>query len=183
MIGRISSISGPLSPMKVAVWMFRYFRFTVTKVRDATQDLTYPVGIMQFAELDLMLSGTRVSYSGATATNPGGSNPVGEEADKGIDGNVDTKFLDRSGNGVIGQDDFGNVRSWVFIIDFKSRRTVDGFRYCTGNDVDGRDPVRWTLEGSNDNVTWRLIHEQPVDAIITTSRKAYTPIFALKRGG
>ena len=134
---------------------------------------------MQFADLEFRYSGTRVSYSGATATNPGGANPVGEEPDKGIDNNTSTKFLDYSGNG----GSLGSVISWKLVVDFSSRRTVDAFRFCTANDVDGRDPVRWTMEGSNDNVSWRTIHTQSTDAAVTTSRLTYTQVFYLNRGG
>ncbi len=134
---------------------------------------------MQFAELEFLYSGTRVNYTGATATNPGGANPVGEEPDKGIDNNTSTKFLDYSGNG----GSLGSVISWKLVVDFSSRRTVDAFRFCTANDVDGRDPVRWTMEGSNDNVNWRTIHTQSTDAAVTTSRLTYTQVFYLNRGG
>ena len=180
MFSRTSSFAGSLSPRNVSAWTFRYYRLSVTKVRDYTQDLpSFPVGILQFAELEFLYSGTRVSYSGATATNPGGVNPVGEEPAKGIDNNTATKFLDQSGNGGA----YGSVISWKLVVDFGARRTVDAFRFCTANDVDGRDPVRWTMEGSNDNVNWRTLHTQATDATITTSRFTYTQVFYLNRGG
>ena len=70
---------------------------------------------------------------------------------------------------------------WVLQIDFGSRRTVDGFRYITGADVSGRDPVQWVLEGSNDSSTWTTIHVQSTDATITTSRTTATQIFYITR--
>ena len=161
---------------------FRYFRFAVTKVRDITQDPTYPVGMMQMAEFQLLFMGTRVDYTGATATNPSGSNPSGQDASKAIDNNTGTVFLDWSGNGTIGSDVTGVIKSWVLQIDFGSRRTVDGFRYITGADVNGRDPVRWVLEGSNDASSWSTIHVQSTDATITTSRTTATQIFYVTRG-
>ena len=180
MLGRASSFAGSLAARNVSAWTFRYYRFSVTKVRDYTQDLpSFPVGILQFAELEFLYSGTRVSYAGATATNPGGSNPAGEEPDKGIDNNTATKFLDRSGNGGA----YGSVISWKFVVDFSSPRTVDAFRLCTANDVDGRDPVQWTMEGSTDNVNWRTLHTQATDATIPTGRFTYTQVFYLNRGG
>ena len=175
MLGRISSL-GPVSPLPKARAAYRYYRFSVTKVRDNTADLpSFPVGILQFAEFDLFYNGSRVNYTGATATNPGGANPVGEEPDKGIDNNTSTKFLDYSGNGGA----FGAVISWKFVIDFGAsvRRTADAFRLATANDVTGRDPVRWILEGSNDNSTWTTLHTQSTDASITTSRLTYTQLF------
>ena len=182
MLGRSSSFAGSIAPRNVTSQTFRYFRFAVTKVRDITQDPTYPVGIMQMTEFELLFMGTRVSYSGASATNPGGSNPSGEGPENGIDNNTSTKFLDRSGNGTIGLEVFGVTKSWVLQIDFGSRRTVDGFRYITGGDVDGRDPVQWVLEGSNDASTWTTIHKQSTDATITTSRTTATQVFYITRG-
>jgi len=161
---------------------YRYFRFTVTKVRDITQDPAYPVGMMQMAEFQLLFMGTRVDYTGATATNPGGFNPTGQEASAAIDNNAVTVFLDASGNGTVGASVTGVTKSWVLQIDFGSRRTVDGFRYTTAADVDGRDPVQWVLEGSNDSSTWTTIHVQSTDASITTLRKTATQIFYITRG-
>jgi hypothetical protein len=138
--------------------------------------------MMQMAEFQLMFMGTRVNYAGATATNTGGFNPTGQDASKAIDNNTATVFLDASGNGTIGPDATGVIKSWVLQIDFGSRRTVDGFRYITGADVNGRDPVRWVLEGSNDSTTWSTIHVQSTDASITTSRTTATQIFYITRG-
>jgi hypothetical protein len=182
MLGRTSSFAGSIAPRNVTNQTFRYFRFAVTKVRDITQDPTYPVGMMQMAEFQLMFMGTRVNYAGATATNTGGFNPTGQDASKAIDNNTATVFLDASGNGTIGPDATGVIKSWVLQIDFGSRRTVDGFRYITGADVNGRDPVRWVLEGSNDSTTWSTIHVQSTDASITTSRTTATQIFYITRG-
>jgi len=182
MFSRVSSFAGSIAPINVTNQTFRYFRFAVTKVRDITQDPTYPVGIMQMAEFQLTFMGTRVDYTGATATNTGGFNPTGQDASKAIDNNTATVFLDMSGNGTVGANATGVIKSWVLQIDFGSRRTVDGFRYITGADVNGRDPVRWVLEGSNDNSTWSTIHVQSTDASITTSRTTATQIFYITRG-
>jgi len=138
--------------------------------------------MMQMTEFQLTFMGTRVDYTGATATNPGGFNPSGQDASKAIDNNTGTIFLDMSGNGTVGANVTGVTKSWVLQIDFGSRRAVDGFRYITGADVSGRDPVRWVLEGSNDASTWTTIHVQTSDASITTSRTTATQIFYITRG-
>ena len=183
MFSRASSFAGSLAPINVTNQTFRYFRFAVTKVRDSTADgASYPVGMMQMTEFQLTFMGTRVNFAGATATNPGGFNPSGEEPSKAIDNNFVTKFLDKSGNGTVGAEATGVTKSWVLQIDFGSRRTVDGFRYITGIDVNGRDPVRWVLEGSNDASAWTTIHVQSTDASITTDRAATTQIFYITRG-
>jgi hypothetical protein len=182
MFGRSSSFAGCISPRNVTNQTFRYFRFTVTKVRDITQDPTYTVGMIQMSEFDFLFMGTRISYTGASATNPGGFNPANQDASKLIDGNTSTVFLDMSGNGTVGSNATGVVKSWVVQFDFGSVRTIDGFRYTTGADVNGRDPVRWILEGSNDNSTWSTIYVQSTDASITTSRTTQTQIFYITRG-
>jgi hypothetical protein len=138
--------------------------------------------MMQMAEFQLTFMGTRVDYTGATATNTGGFNPTGQDASKAIDNNTATVFLDASGNGTVGGDATGVIKSWVLQIDFGVRRTVDGFRYITAADVNGRDPVRWVLEGSNDASSWSTIHVQSTDASITTSRTTATQIFYITRG-
>ena len=183
MMGRTSAFAGSLAPRNVTNQTFRYFRFAVTKVRNSAADGgSYPVGMMQMSEFDLTFMGTRVDYTGATATNPGGFNPTDQEASKAIDNNTGSVFLDASGNGTAPLGSTGAVKSWVLKIDFGSRRTIDGFRYTTGADVDGRDPVRWVLEGSNDDSTWTTIHVQSTDASITTSRTTQTQIFYFTRG-
>ena len=182
MLSRTSSFAGSLAPRNVTNQTFQYFRFAVTKIRDSTADAGYAIGMMQMTDFHLTFMGTRVSYAGATATNPGGFNPSGQDASKAIDNNFATVFLDMSGNGTVGANATGVTKSWVLQIDFGSGRTVDGFRYVTGVDVNGRDPVRWVLEGSNDASTWTVIHVQSTDASITTSRAATTQIFYLTRG-
>jgi len=182
MLGRISSTTGPISAAKTT-WTFRYYRFSVTRVRDITTDGSYGtyniVGITQLSEFELMLMGTKLSYSGATVTNPGGANPAGQDVSKAVDGDENTVWLDWSGNGTAGGHATGAVKSWVLKVDFGSgvRKTIDGFRYKTGGDETGRDPVQWVLEGSNDDSTWTVVHRQSTDATITTNRKAYTQIF------
>lgn len=182
MLSRTSSFAGTLAPRNVTNQTFRYFRFAVTKIRDNTADLpSYPVGIMQMAEFQLLFMGTRVDYTGATATNPGGYNTTNQEPSKAIDNDTVTVFLDMSGNGTVGANTTGVTKSWVLQIDFGSVRTIDGFRYVTAADVSGRDPVQWVLEGSNDNSTWTTIHVQSTDASITTLRGTATQIFYITR--
>ena len=180
MLSRLSTQAGPLSFKPKSRVPYRYYRWSVTKVKDATQDLpTWPVGIMQASEIQLFFAGTSYNISSATATNPGGSNPTGEEPTKINDGDTATKFLDRSGNGVVGGVDTGSTQSWKLVLDLGSgnAKSVDAFRYATANDVPGRDPVRWTFEGSNDSTNWTILHTQSTDATITDTRFTYTQTF------
>jgi hypothetical protein len=166
MLNRISSLVGPLSTHPKARVAYRYYRFNTTKIRDKTADIVYPEGIVQVSQFELMYAGGFLSYTGATASNPSGDNPPSEEPDKAIDGTVETKWVDRSSRS-----------TRPLIIDFGTRKVADSFRFATANDVDGRDPVRWTIDGSNDNVNWTTLHTQSTDASITTSRKTYTQVF------
>jgi len=180
MLSRTSNQFGPISTVGKARAAYRYYRWSVTKIRDYTQDLpTWPIGMVQAAEVQLFFAGTSIGITGATCTNPGGSNPVGEEPTKANDGTVTTKWLDYSGNGVVGSVDTGSTASRKLVIDFGSgvRKVADAFRYATANDVDGRDAVQWTFEGSNDNVNWKTLHTQSTDASITVSRQTFTQLF------
>ena len=139
---------------------YRYYRFRTTKIRGGISPT-----MVQLSEIEFYYNNAKLSFSGATATNPGGSNPVGEEPSKAIDGNTSTKWLDF------------NIQSLV--IDFGSgvKKIASAFRFATANDESGRDPVRWVVEGSNDNSTWTALHTQSTDASITTSRLTYTQTF------
>jgi len=121
--------------------------------------------MVQMTEIEFYLSGTKISTTGATATNPGGSNPVGEEPSKAIDGSTATKWLDY------------NILPLVIDLGSGVRRVADSFRYCTGNDEVGRDPLQWVVEGSNDNTNWTALHTQSTNASITTSRTTFTQLF------
>ena len=176
MLGRISNLTGPVSTNGKPRVPYRYYRWSVTKARDITQDQpTWPVGMIQASEINLFFAGTNIPITSATCTNPGGSNPTGEDPTKVNDANTSTKWLDQSGNGGA----TGSTISWKLVIDLGAgnAKIADAFRYATANDVNGRDPVRWNFEGSNDNVTWKVLHTQSTDASITTSRFTYTQLF------
>ena len=159
MFGKMSA-RGPISGLPKARAAYRYYRFRTTAIRGGISPT-----MVQMAEIEFYFSGTKVSVSGATATNPGGSNPTGEEPSKAIDGSTATKWLDF------------NIQPLV--IDFGSgvRQVVDAFRFCTANDEIGRDPLQWVVEGSNDGSVWTALHTQSTNASITTSRTTFTQIF------
>ena len=163
----LNRFSNPLSSVPKPRPAYRYYRFNTTKIRDKTADgAGFPEGIVQISEFELRFSGTRISYESATATNPSGDNPVGEEPAKGIDNNVTTKWLDKSNR---------SIRPLV--VDFVTPKVADSFRFATANDVTGRDPIQWTVDGSNDNINWTSVHKQTSDATITTNRQTYTQVF------
>jgi hypothetical protein len=73
------------------------------------------------------------------------NSPAGETADKAIDGNPSTKYLnfDRANSG--------------FTLKLNQGRVVSGIRFTTANDFEARDPSKYTLYGSNNGVDWTKI--------------------------
>jgi len=159
MLGKMSA-RGPISGVPKARAAYRYYRFRTTGIRGGI----FPT-MVQLAEIEFYFSGTKISTSGATATNPGGVNPAGEEPNKAIDGNTATKWLD------------SNILPLVIDLGSGVRRVADAFRYCTANDESGRDPLQWVVEGSNDGTSWTALHTQSTNASVTTSRFTFTQLF------
>ncbi len=148
-----------MSPVPKARAAYRYYRFRTTAVRGAL------IEAVQISEIEFYFSGTMVSFAGATATNPGGSNPAGEEPSKAIDGNTNTKWLD------------ANILPLVIDFGVGGQKVADSFRFATANDATNRDPLQWVVEGSNNNSTWTALHTQGTNASITASRLTFTQFF------
>ena len=101
-----------------------------------------------------------------SVSNPSGSNPNGETPDLAVDGSLTTKWLD--------------FNQGPLVFDFGSATTVDGYRWSTANDATERDPVRWILEGSDDETNWDLVDERLDGNFPTPSaRLTYTPVLEL----
>lgn len=133
---------------------YRYVRFTPTKLRD--DGAANSIQLSEFYILDGSTALTPVA-----ASNPGGNNPGGggEDADKAIDGNFGTKWLDF------------NKRSLV--VDLGASVSFNHYGFVTGNDAPERDPMRWILEGSNDGSTWTLIENfSDLDFPLPSARSA-----------
>ncbi|MDG2324900.1 MAG: lamin tail domain-containing protein [Akkermansiaceae bacterium] len=137
---------------------YRYYRFTPTQLR-VTNDCC-----VQLAEFEFLLDGVKVGNP--SVLNPGGSNPNGETPDLAVDGSLTTKWLD--------------FNQGPLVFDFGSATTVGGYRWSTANDAPERDPVRWILEGSDDETNWDLVDER-VDGDFPTpsARYTYTPTLEL----
>lgn len=159
MFGR-ATILGPASSLPKARSAYQYYRFRTTAIRGGISPT-----MVQLSEIEFYYSGNKLSLTGATATNPGGSNPVGEEPSKAIDGSTATKWLDF------------NILPLVINFGSGVRKVADSFRFATANDETGRDPLQWVVEGSNDNSTWYALQTQSTNASITTSRNTFTQIF------
>lgn len=111
---------------------YRFYRFVPTRLRDPGDNS------VQLAEFQLLRHGVRVE--GAVASNPGGSNPGNETPFHGNDNSLDTKWLD--------------FRKGTLVLDLGTPALVDGYRWATANDADGRDPVSWRVDGSHDGAAW-----------------------------
>ncbi|MEC3881114.1 PKD domain-containing protein [Parapedobacter sp. 10938] len=67
----------------------------------------------------------------------------GEGSPKLIDNNTETKFLQ-----------FDYVGDLWCELGFYEPVAISGYSMTSANDADGRDPLNWNLEGSNDGETW-----------------------------
>ena len=138
---------------------YQYFRWTPTKLRDNA------TGIMQASEFQFIDNGVPRSLVGVTVTNPGGNNPGAEGPDKLIDLDTGSKWLS-----------FNILTPLVF--QFPAPVTIDTYNFATANDVDGRDPVSWTFEGSINGTTWVSIDSKSNFAT-TTARQTFQSSFPL----
>lgn len=137
---------------------YRYYRFTPTQLR-VSNDCC-----VQLAEFEFLLDGVKVGTP--SVSNPGGSNPNGETPDLAVDGSLTTKWLD--------------FNQGPLVFDFGSATTVNGYRWSTANDATERDPVRWILEGSDDETNWDLVDERLDGNFPTPSaRFTSTPVLEL----
>lgn len=132
---------------------FQFYRWTPTKLRNDAS-----ANSIQVSEFQFYRAGSQVPWNSATVTNPGGSNPAGEVPAYIKDGLTTSKWLDF------------NKKGLVFA--FTAATTVDAYRFATANDATERDPVSWTLEGSDDQSSWTLI-DVVKNHPTTTDRQAY----------
>lgn len=121
-----------------------YVRWVITADRTGGES-----GLIQAAEVTLLSGGVPVPKWGIDSeivvTNPGGeSGDPTEGPEKAYDGSSDTKWLDFA---------FGDSES-TLLIRFPEAVTFDSYRWTTGNDVPGRDPISWRVEVSSDGVAW-----------------------------
>jgi hypothetical protein len=120
--------------------------------------VTRAADAVQLSELEMSFEGARLA--GATATNPGGSNPAGQGPDNAMDGDLESKWYD-SNRGAL-------------LLDFGAPVRVDGYSWATADDQPTRDPVRWRLEGSNNGSDWTLLDDRTqADHDVPETRKKY----------
>jgi hypothetical protein len=149
---------------------YRKFRWSVSANRAGTTEL-------QVAEFYLRDSGSTIAWpSGTTATDTSAApaSPGGEGADKLIDGNTSTKFLN-----------WGSGTTWQVTFDCQANTEAKGYSFVTGNDAPERDPIAWTFEGQVDGgSTWDLLDTQsPGAGGITTARTTVAGVWDYESGG
>ncbi|HEX2533378.1 MAG TPA: gliding motility-associated C-terminal domain-containing protein [Chitinophagaceae bacterium] len=74
--------------------------------------------------------------------------PGGESPEKVVDNNTNSKFLIFN---------WGNHRPVRIQWEPNELAVVDQYTLTSANDAQGRDPSAWTLEGSDDEVTWKVL--------------------------
>lgn len=133
---------------------YRYVRFKATKLRSGLA-----TGLIQLGEFSFANNGSPVTVT--AVDSPGGDTPDNEGLANLIDGDgVSNKWLD-----------FGNA---PVIFDFGAPTTIDAYSFYTANDAPSRDPIQWTLEGSDDATEWTLIENVNFDYPTSTDRNRFS---------
>lgn len=146
---------------------YRYIKFNVTKTRTSP-----PPACLQYSEFKLLSGGSEVVWPGGTSASatPGGTS-YGSGGTQNplmvIDGSTASKVC------ALG------VSALSLVIDATTAVTFDGYKFATGNDIPERDPIDWTVEGSNDNISWTVLDTQTNQLVVDPGRSAYTANYGL----
>jgi hypothetical protein len=148
---------------------YRYLRWVMTQTRGAD----FTAGAIQVAGFVLLYQGATVSWGpSASASNPDGTTFPNETPIKILDYDIYTKWCNTS----FGTTSFGTS---TIYIDNVNPIVFNSYYYVTGDDMEMRDPVSWTLAVSNDNSSWSIIDTQ-TSVGITSSRQTNTQIFSIQ---
>jgi len=96
-------------------------------------------------ETDTETIATQDSDSGNDTITARGENCGSECKEDAFDQNTGTKWLDFSST------------SWITVQLGLGSERVGFYDICSANDVPGRDPDDWTIEGSNDGSSWTVV--------------------------
>lgn len=128
---------------------YKYFRFKI-EGRKGNDN-----GMVQIAELKLYSGDTDITqdkiqqyYDSSTVNKDGAKYPDKEAPYNLVDGNIQTKWLDRrlkDGSSPASLD-----AVWL-AVGFSEPKQVTKYEWFTANDAEARDPAAWRLQGSNDN--------------------------------
>ncbi|MWC30716.1 basic secretory protein-like protein [Paenibacillus sp. MMS18-CY102] len=115
--------------------LYSYYRFEFTN---------HSGSILQLAEIELF-DGASKSYAPLTPTiTASAENAPNEGVAKLYDGTSTTKWLAAQASGYVR-------------FDFAQTIALDGYAITSANDASERDPKSWTLQASNDGVSWTAI--------------------------
>jgi hypothetical protein len=145
---------------------YTYWRWNITRARGGTT-------MIQVAEFRFQKGGVTDAMTGVTVTNPGGSNPGSEGITNLSDNSTSNKWLDFAFNGNNAVPSVGNS---TVIWQFSTAKSFNGYIWYTGNDSSERDPITWTISGSNNGSTYTTLHTV-TGATVTTSRNALAGTF------
>ena len=127
---------------------YRYIRWTITANRSNP-------GSTQASDFNIRFNTTNISMASSTVTAPdvaAGGAPVTNLKDS----NVNTKWA------------FIEALPKSAIFDMGSIVIFNGYRWFTANDESARDPVSWTVSGSNDGTNYNTLHTVTSHATTTT---------------
>jgi hypothetical protein len=117
-------------------------------------------GVMQVDELKPMKSGQYLKVINAESN--GGNSPANEGVKNCIDGKMGTKWLD-----------FDKGLKGV-TLELAEAAQVTGIEIVTANDVPGRDPVMFKVEGSHENTNdqgkWKLLYKSQFKEVLPMGR-------------
>ncbi|MBO7654917.1 MAG: autotransporter-associated beta strand repeat-containing protein [Kiritimatiellae bacterium] len=151
---------------------YKFFRFKIERVAGSAANS------VQFSELKLMSGSTDVTrpYVSASRSGTGNASPANEQPEKGVDGSLDTKFLDFNGATDTSGSDEKRNQCWLQL-EYAEPIVVTAYTWATANDQDYgattcRDPMNWRFQGSNDGMTWEDLDVQE-NYVSRTTRKVW----------
>jgi hypothetical protein len=136
---------------------YRYYRMSNIATRGGADN-------PQLSELDFWAGGAEIPTPNAdvNSSDSSGKGPTANEGPSfAFDGNTATKWY--------------SPATWLKY-DFLTPTEIEEYTFATANDVANRDPVRWMLEGSNNDADWFVIDDQTgADYATPTARFTYLP--------
>lgn len=106
-------------------------------------------------------AGVSATLRGSTGEAGGSS---GQDAAKSVDGDPNTKWCSIHG---------GKPQQWLAVL--PEAASPAAYAFTSAEDVPGRDPRTWKLEGSNDGATWTLLDEHAGEPVFAArgEKKSY----------
>ncbi len=130
-------------------------------------------GVMQFADVRILLPVTLPAAGAVDVTKPGdplngfpnysGSSPAAEMPANVIDNNVATKYLNFANSGSTNGKTV--MPTGFYVTPSMGATVVTGLTFTSANDTPARDPIAWELYGSNKSINgpWALIAKGTID--------------------